>query len=371
VKAARVEQESSEIAVSDDPPERVGVAPGGRRAGRSAVAIAIAIVVGIAVAVALLYVFVRDPLLRELGQLSGSSRTVAVLLGWSLWGVPLALTIAFGWCAGRLSGRPRLVVVGLLLLLVCTWLPAVALLPGRGAMAQHALISAAVAQAPAVASSLLAGLYAGGAAALVGLVAVTRAMRRRKTAGSSAHNRAVWSGVMVTAALLGLAAALAFGRVSPPGLAFDKVWPPGKSWTINGKLVRVLGVARSNGCKNLVLPEAAGRLLEDYGCGGSERGLFTDSHDDALVAVTVVAMPTAALAGEAVERLQRAQAVPAPLRALQAAATDTARAGVLVQSFQNQLLLLHGARNAGTPTQRDGAQVASLLSAVDLTILYG
>jgi hypothetical protein len=147
---------------------------------------------------------------------------------------------------------------------------------------------------------------------------------------------------MLLISLLALGGALAFGRATPPGLATDQLWPPGQTFTFNGTFVRVLGAARSDSCSGMLAPASAAHRVEDLGCGGTERGLFTDAHGDALVAVTVVAFPTGALAHDAAVALQRANAVAVPLEPPSAHGRrlETAGAAVVAEDVGSEVMVV-------------------------------
>jgi hypothetical protein len=246
----------------------VEVSPRSLTAARSA---AVALAVAVVVVIVVLFVFVRGPLLGALGQLSGPSRTAAVIVGWAVWGVPLVASLAFGWAIRDRAGIPRALRIAALIGVVCLWLPAVALIPGRGSQAQHELSWLAIKQAPAIATSLLAGVYAGALATLLSVPALllTLVPRLRHPAGLAHLDRVVRPLVMIVVSLLGLGGALVFGRAGPPGLAASQLWPAGQSFTMNGTYVRVLAVSHSGGCGGSVEPASALTVLEHHGCGAS------------------------------------------------------------------------------------------------------
>jgi hypothetical protein len=341
--------------------------------------VAVMVVVSIVVVVVALYLFARAPLLLGLGEIAGTSRTLAVVLGWSVWGLPLALTLACVWLVRSHHELPRAVHAVIGVLVICAWLPAVALLPGRSSEAQQQLASLAMSQAPAVARSLLAGVYAGAAGTfvmpmvIIPLAAVVTGRRYRGGLAHAAHRfRGRYPLTMVLASLLALGVAVDVGVAGPPGLPINQLWPSGRSFEFNGTYVRVLAATRASGCAGIVEPARASSALEDDGCGGADRGLFTDAHDNALVAAAVIAMPTDALARKAASTLTRldAYSVPLPTPAGYGRTLDGAAAGAIAENVGDTLIVLDDGHANGQPTNLAIAPERTLGDAVANTLIY-
>lgn len=336
-------------------------------------AVALIVVAAIVAVIVVLFFFVRGPLLLGLGRIAGSSRTLAVLLGWSVWGAPLVLTLLFGRVLREHRELHRGARIVLVAALVCAWLPAVALLPGRSSEAEQQFASLAIAEAPIVGRSLLFGVYAGAFATLLSIPALilTVIPRRRHPPRFARLDRVARPLALVAVSLLGLGAGLAFGRVGPPGLPVNQLWPSGPSFTFNGKFVRVLGASHSPGCAGIVQPARAARVLEDDGCGGSERGLFTDSHDDALVAAAVIAMPTSGLAHDAALALDRlnAFAVPLPTPRGYGRSLNGATSATVAEGVGNELVLIDTGHADGRPRYVDTKSEQTLGVAVANTLI--
>ncbi len=338
-------------------------------------ALAIGIVVAVVAVIVVLFLFVRAPLLLGMGEIAGPSRTLAVVLGWAVWGVPMVASLAFGRLARDQSGLSQRSKLLLLALVIVLWLPAITLLPGRGSAAEQQFDSLATAQAPLVAQSLVAGLGLGAVATLLSLpaVALTLIPVHRHPQRFAHLDRVIRPAVMIGVSLLGLGAGLAIGRPAPPGLAVDELWPPGHSWTFNGTEVRRLGAAHSGGCAAVVGGARAAALLDHDGCGGSERGLFTDSRGDALVAVAVIAMPTDQLAHQAAQQLTRLNAFVKALPTPPSVGRDLADTTVppLTEDIGDELLIIDAGHADGRSRYIDTAPERTLGDAVANTIIYG
>jgi hypothetical protein len=337
--------------------------------------LAAAAAVGLSAAIVVLYVFARPLLMRELGRIAGPSRTAAVVLGWAVWGVPIALAL-LSRMASRRATLPRPARIVLLGLAIVAWAPAIALLPGRGSVAQHEFTSLAIRQAPAVASSLEAGIGIGAVATLLCIpaIALSLTMRSHHPAGLAGLDRLMRPLMIVTITVLGLGVALAFGRAGPPGLPLQQLWPSGSSFTFNGQFVKPLAAERTRSCVNAVRPPRAETVIEDYGCGAVAHGLFTNRSGSALVSVTVIAMPTDGLSTSAASALQRINAVGVPLSSPPSAGFrpfDNSAAAVVQEGVGDELLVLQAARSDGKLTRTNSGPVLALGKAVANTIIYG
>jgi len=280
--------------------------PGGPKAAAAEAGprtwVIVVVFIGALVALGVLYYALRDPILVAIGRLSGTSRPRAVALAWGLWAVPLALTLT---AATRWPKRaPRGLRVALGSLIGVAWLPAVLLFPTSRGGAAQALAESLVRNAPDVEAAIFAGI-------LAGLLSTIAAGLLFMIVGGLRGNAAAVP-CCAAASLLGLGGALLLSGHGPEGLGAKDLFPVAVD-RFDGVALRRLAVAQASTCDGATTSPRADRTLRDDGCGRLVRALIAPDGSDALVAVSVVAMPSQGRAEDAVEHLRRQSFSPSPL----------------------------------------------------------
>jgi hypothetical protein len=180
--------------------------------------------------------------------------------------------------------------------------------------------------------------------------------------------------MLMTISVLALAIGVAFGRAGRPGgLGLGQLWPAGPSFTSNGELVKPLAATRRGSCTNSVLPGRAEAVLVNDGCGAVERGLFTNRSGDALTSLTLIAMPTPALAHAAAAALDRMDAAGIPLTTPSHLGDrlNGGGAAIVHEDVGSELMVLMAGRSDGQAAGTDAHSVLALGTAVANTVIYG